>query len=120
MTKTVKRRISNFFVYIILTIIGACFLLPFLWMISTSLKSDQQIFVNPPIWFPKPAQWHNYIDAITAIPFFQYMRNTIFVSVMDVIGTLITCPIVAYGLSRLEWKGRNLPQQVQKLCTKFS
>lgn len=108
MTKTVKRRISNFFVYIILTIIGACFLLPFLWMISTSLKSDQQIFVNPPIWFPKPAQWHNYIDAITAIPFFQYMRNTIFVSVMDVIGTLITCPIVAYGLSRLEWKGRNL------------
>lgn len=108
MTKTVKRRITNLFVYIILTIIGACFLLPFVWMVSTSLKSDQQLFVNPPIWFPKPPQWHNYFDAITAIPFFKYMGNTIFVSVMDVIGTLITCPLVAYGLSRLEWKGRNL------------
>ena len=108
MTKTQIRIISNFFVYILLTILAICFLIPFVWMVSTSLKSDQQIFVNPPIWMPKPLQWHNYYDAITAIPFFKYMGNTIFIAIFDVLGTLITCPLVAYGLSRLNWKGRDL------------
>ena len=103
-----EKIISKSIIYIILTLIGICFLLPFAWMLSTSLKPDNQIFVNPPVWIPSPIQWSNYAEAVTTIPFFRYMGNTVFVACMDVIGTLLACPLVAYGLSRLEWKGRNL------------
>lgn len=105
---TKSRRIGHFFVHLVLVLIGAFFLLPFLWMLSTALKSDTQIFVNPPVLLPNPPQWQNFINASHYIPFFQYMGNTARVAVMDVLGTILACPLAAYGLSRIEWKGRNL------------
>lgn len=102
------RRIGHIVVHIVLILIGLFFLLPFFWMLSTALKSDQQLFVNPPVWIPDPIQWDNFKRAVTAIPFFKYMGNTGKVAIMDVLGTVLACPLVAYGLSRLEWKGRDL------------
>lgn len=102
------RRIGHIVVHIVLILIGLFFLLPFFWMLSTALKSDQQLFVNPPVWIPNPIQWDNFKRAVTAIPFFKYMGNTCKVAIMDVLGTVLACPLVAYGLSRLEWKGRDL------------
>ena len=102
------RRIGHIVVHIVLILIGLFFLLPFFWMLSTALKSDQQLFVNPPVWIPDPIQWDNFKRAVTAIPFFKYMGNTCKVAIMDVLGTVLACPLVAYGLSRLEWKGRDL------------
>lgn len=95
-------------VHIVLILVGLFFLLPFFWMLSTALKSDRQIFVNPPVWIPDPIMWENFGRAVTAIPFFRYMANTGWVAFMDVLGTVIACPLVAYGLSRLEWKGRDV------------
>jgi multiple sugar transport system permease protein len=103
-----KKIISNTIIYIILTVLGFFFLLPFFWMLSTSLKTDQQLFVFPQVWIPNPIQWSNYAGAVTTIPFFRYMLNTFFVAFMDVLGTVIACPLVAYGLSRIEWKGREI------------
>jgi multiple sugar transport system permease protein len=103
-----KKIISNTIIYIILTVLGFFFLLPFFWMLSTSLKTDQQLFVFPQVWIPNPIQWSNYAGAVTTIPFFRYMLNTFFVAFMDVLGTVIACPLVAYGLSRIEWKGREV------------
>lgn len=103
-----KRMLGHLAVHIVLILVGLFFLLPFFWMLSTALKSDQQIFVNPPVWIPDPVVWGNFVEAVTAIPFFKYMGNTAIVAFMDVLGTVIACPLVAYGLSRLEWKGRNL------------
>ncbi len=82
--------------------LGAFFLLPFLWMLSTALKSDQQVLASPPIWIPSPIVWSNFAKAVDYIPFFRYMGNTFFVAFMDVLGTVLICPLVAYGLSRLE------------------
>ena len=70
------RRIGHIVVHIVLILIGLFFLLPFFWMLSTALKSDQQLFVNPPVWIPDPIQWDNFKRAVTAIPFFKYMGNT--------------------------------------------
>ncbi len=103
-----KRTLGHLAVHIVLILVGLFFLLPFFWMLSTALKSDQQIFVNPPVWIPDPVVWGNFVEAVTAIPFFKYMGNTAIVAFMDVLGTVIACPLVAYGLSRLEWKGRDL------------
>lgn len=103
-----KRMLGHLAVHIVLILVGLFFLLPFFWMLSTALKSDQQIFVNPPVWIPDPVVWGNFVEAVTAIPFFKYMGKTAIVAFMDVLGTVIACPLVAYGLSRLEWKGRDL------------
>ena len=102
------RMVEHLVVHIVLIAVGLFFLLPFFWMLSTALKSDAQIFVNPPVWIPDPIKWDNFYRAVTAIPFFKYMGNTGKVAFMDVLGTIIACPLVAYGLSRLEWKGRDL------------
>lgn len=101
------KMIGHMVTHIVLVLVGLFFLLPFFWMLSTALKSDQQIFVNPPVWIPNPVMWENFAKAVTVIPFFKYMGNTCKVAFMDVLGTVLACPLVAYGLSRLEWKGRD-------------
>lgn len=103
-----QKKIGHIITHVVLIMLGLFFLLPFFWMLSTALKSDQQLFVNPPVWIPNPVKWENFERAVTAIPFFQYMGNTCKVAFMDVLGTVLACPLVAYGLSRLEWKGRNV------------
>lgn len=83
------------------------FMLPFLWMLSTSLKTDQQLFAYPPIWIPHPFNWANYPNAVTYITFFLYLRNTVFIAVTSTIGVLLSCSMVAYSLSRIDWPGRH-------------
>lgn len=93
--------------HILLFISGLSFLMPFVWMIVTSLKPATQIFVWPPTWIPRPVVWQNYVEAVTTIPFARYLGNTVYISLFNVVGILISCPLVAYGLSRIEWPGRD-------------
>ena len=83
------------------------FMFPFLWMLSTSLKSDVQLYVYPPILFPIPPTWANYPTAVTYIDFFLYLRNTLIIAVTATIGELVSCSLVAYSLARIPWRGRN-------------
>ena len=83
------------------------FLLPFLWMISTSLKPDTQFYAYPPVLIPNPLQWSNYPDTVTYIPFFLYLRNTLTIAVLATIGVLISSSLVSYSLARIPWPGRN-------------
>ena len=108
MSLKIKRIISRTLVHIILIAIGLFFLLPFFWMLSTAVKPDELLYLTPPVWLPSPMHWDNFQKASEYIPFFSYMGNSFSVAVLDVIGTIIACPLVAYGLSRLEWKGRDL------------
>jgi multiple sugar transport system permease protein len=82
------------------------FLLPFLWMLSTSLKTDEQLYAYPPVWIPNPLNWANYPNAVTYITFFLYMRNTLIIAIGATIGALISCSMVAYSLARIPWPGR--------------
>jgi len=83
------------------------FIAPFLWMVSTSLKVDTQVFSDKVEWFPRPFQWRNYPDALASFPFLLYLRNTLFVCVMTMVGTVISATLPAYGFSRLKWRGRD-------------
>jgi len=93
-----------------LILIGVCFyfIAPLLWMLITSLKDNSQVFHDPPILIPNPIRLENFVVAMVKGNFGRYLLNTIFLSSAVIVGTLITCSIVAYGFSRLEWKGRDL------------
>ncbi|MGE5221201.1 MAG: carbohydrate ABC transporter permease [Omnitrophica WOR_2 bacterium] len=94
--------------YAVLLLLGLSYLLPLYWMISSSLKDDAQVYVVPPVWIPNPAHWENFWSAWTKYPFTDYLINTVFRYALPVmVGTVLSSAIVAYGFSRLRWKGRD-------------
>ncbi|MBY0147482.1 carbohydrate ABC transporter permease [Neobacillus niacini] len=103
-----KKKVSVFSAHIVLIIASFFFMIPFIWMVSTSLKPLTQVFTFPPEWIPKPVKWSNYIDAMNYIPFFTYLKNTIIITVLSTVGAVLSCPIVAYSFAKLKWPGRNI------------
>lgn len=102
-----KKRLQSTVAHVVLIIASAFFIIPFLWMVSTSLKPLTQVFTYPPEWIPNPIQWSNYIEATGYIPFFTYLKNTVVITVLSTLGVIISSPLVAYSFAKLEWKGRN-------------
>jgi ABC-type glycerol-3-phosphate transport system permease component len=86
---------------------GLVMLLPFLWLISSSLKAPQQIYVFPPQWIPDPVRWENYVEVFTAVPVLLYARNTIIIAVFSTIGTVLSSIVAGYAFGRLRFKGRD-------------
>ncbi|NPV07788.1 MAG: carbohydrate ABC transporter permease [Anaerolineae bacterium] len=76
-------------------------------MVSTSLKTDPQVYRIPSPWIPNPARWRNYIEAMTIVPFGKFFLNTIKYAILVTIGTVLSSTLVAYGFSRVQWKGRD-------------
>ncbi|AEE97713.1 carbohydrate ABC transporter permease [Mahella australiensis] len=106
-SKKRQKLISNIIVYIVLTALGFLFLFPFLWMVTTSIKADAEIFTWPPTLIPHSFNWRNYPEALTFIPFFTYLKNTLIYCFMTVIGVVFSCTLSAYGFSRINWPERD-------------
>ncbi|MEC0169143.1 carbohydrate ABC transporter permease [Paenibacillus graminis] len=83
------------------------FIIPFVWLIRSSLMNLSQIFTMPPEWIPAPFQWSNFQRALTALPFDTFFKNTLIIVVTVLAGTVITSTIGAFGFSRIQWKGRD-------------
>ena len=94
--------------YVICSLVSVIYIFPFYWMLATSLKSDSEIFQWPPAWIPAVLRWENYPAALTYIPYWLYMKNTVIICILSVIGTLVSCTLIAYGFSRLSWPGRDV------------
>lgn len=94
--------------HLFLLAIGCIFLFPFLWLLSTSLKTPEEIFKIPPNILPEVFQWQNYKNATQAIPFFRYFLNTFLLCFITIGGQLFSAPMVAYSLAKVQWKGRNI------------
>jgi ABC-type glycerol-3-phosphate transport system permease component len=93
----------------LLILIGAVgILIPFWWMVRTSLMSMGEIFIQPIRWFPTEVLWHNYVDAWKAGPFTRYTLNSITVTFLAMTGTVISASLTAYGFARLRAPGRDL------------
>ena len=93
----------------LLIILGACLVaLPFLWMVSTSLKDIKDVFVMPPEWIPDPIVWRNYVDAWATLPFGLYFRNSATVAVTATLGHVLAASFVAFGFARLRAPGRSV------------
>ncbi len=93
--------------YAVLITLSAFFLIPLFWMISTSLKSPDELMVWPPIWIPNPIRWDNYITAFERAQFGQYVVNTLLVTIPSVIGALISNTLIGYGFGKVRWPGRD-------------
>lgn len=90
-------------------IIGALpMIFPFFWQITTSLKSPNQINQWPPNWFPWPLHFENYFDLANHVPLLRYLKNSITVVVLVVLGTVTSCSLAAYSFARIRFPGRNL------------
>ncbi len=94
-------------VYLIL-LVGACgVMLPFFWMISTSLKRPGTEFTFPIEWIPVPPRFGNYTNAWTILPFNQWLINTIRITGLSIVGHLVSCAIVGFGFARIRFPGRD-------------
>lgn len=95
--------------------LGAFFtLLPFLWMISSSLKTPAEIVRIPPVMIPETAQFSNYAEAWAAAPFGRYLINTVIVTILTTAGVLVTSVLSAFAFSRLKFPGKDLPRRKEK------
>ena len=103
-----QQRISNWITYALLALGAALVLVPFAWMISTSLTAKDQLFVYPPQVIPNPIVWRNYIDAWNALPvsFTRFTANTLFITILAMTAEIFTCSLVAYGFARFRFWGR--------------
>jgi multiple sugar transport system permease protein len=99
-------KLSRVVLYLLLYVGAAVCLVPFYWLVRSSLMDMNQIFQYPLVWIPSPFRFENYVDALTALPFGRYFLNTGIIVVSCVAGILISCSLSAYGLSRINWPGR--------------
>ena len=103
-----RRRLRQVVTYLALSLVLALFLIPFLWMIVTSLKSPEDLTAHPLSWLPQGLYLHNYPDALTIIPYMQYLGNTLLICLPNVVGTLLSCSMAAYSLACIRWPGRGI------------
>lgn len=102
--KVFARKLSA---YIFLTLGALIMVVPFIWMVSTSFKSQEQLFAWPPIWFPNPIDLSNYPEVISRINFGLYGWNTLKITLAVTIGRLVLCSMAGYGFARMKFPGRD-------------
>ncbi|RMH08978.1 MAG: carbohydrate ABC transporter permease [Armatimonadetes bacterium] len=91
----------------VILLLLALFMAPILWMLSTSLKPDNELFTEEIRWIPQRIAWENYQQALTTFPFWLYLRNTLIIAVLTAVGTVLSCLPPAYAFARMRWRGRN-------------
>lgn len=95
------------FVFVVLVMGSILFLFPLFWMLSTSLKTNEQVYRIPTVWIPNPIAWENYPNALKRIPFFLFLRNSCITSFIPVVGAVLSASLVAYSFARIRWPGRD-------------
>ncbi|MCL4857919.1 MAG: carbohydrate ABC transporter permease [Caldilineaceae bacterium] len=107
--KRTRKIIHAVVVYGLLLPGALLFILPLLWMLSTALKEPKQIFVYPPQWIPNPLKWSNFWEGWNAyLPFNLFLRNSLIITVNNIIGNLVSCCLAAYAFARLRAPGKNI------------
>ncbi len=105
---TVRKSGTQLLIYIFLLAGAVLCLVPLLWLLRSSFMATEDMFKLPLIIFPKKLKTQNYVDVFTMVPFARFYVNTIFVVVINIIGAMVSNLMIAYGLARVEFKGRKL------------
>ena len=107
-SKKANRTITMVAVYAVLIIITALMLIPFLWMLSASLKMNKDVFTFPIKWIPDNPRWKNYIDIWTKIPLLTFVKNSTKLTIIVTLLQLFTSSFAAYAFAKMNFKGKNL------------
>jgi multiple sugar transport system permease protein len=102
-----KVKLSRILLYAVLIFITGVMFVPFVWMLSASLKLDKDVFLFPIQWIPTNPRWQNYIDIWKKIPLFTFVLNTAKLTVVVTILQILTSSFAAYAFAKLEFKYRN-------------
>lgn len=103
-----KKSVFGLLFVILVLVTCVIFLAPFLVMLTTSFKTNSDAFTLPVKLLPRKWVFENYPAALSSIPYFRYMGNTIFITVFSVMGQLLVTPMIAYSLSKIRWSGSNI------------
>lgn len=107
MSHSSRIKLTNTFIFILLTIGAIAMIAPLMWMLSTSIKQKIDVFALPPVWIPDNPQWGKYLEIWTAGPLMNGIMNSIIIAVsVTVIGTL-TSSLAAFSFSKLKYPGKN-------------
>lgn len=102
------QKIRQIVTTVVLLFSAIIFLVPFVWMLSSSLKPNYEILAVPPTLWPSEPRWENYVEALTYVPFDRYALNTALIAIVTIIGHLLSCTLIAYGFARLRAPGRDV------------
>lgn len=122
------RILGGVLLHVVLIAIALTMIVPFFWMVSTSLKDFSQVFNIPPNWIPDPAVWSNYPDSLSALPFGRAYWNSFYIAAIVVASQLLTCSMAGYAFARIDFPFRDtifilflatlmIPQQVTIIPT---
>src|SRR5690606_38199914 len=100
-----SKRLLN---YTLLIVFGVLMVFPLVWMLLSSLKTTEEIFQIPITWLPSDPQWANFLGALELAPFGLYIYNSTITALFIVIFQTILSSMIAYALTQLEFKGKNL------------
>lgn len=100
--------ISKTLIYAILILITALMLIPFIWMLSASLKMNKDVFSFPIQWIPESPRWRNYVDIWTKIPLLTFVKNSAKLTIIVTLLQLFTSSFAAYAFAKMNFKGKNL------------
>ncbi|MFE6735185.1 carbohydrate ABC transporter permease [Microbacterium sp. NPDC057650] len=101
-------RVGRFFGYVALIVFAIGLLTPFAWMVLSSLKTPNEVFSIPVVWWPETFVWQNYIDIWSKSDMLTWIRNTLVLSVVVTFLQVLTGSFAAYGFSRMRFRGRDI------------
>lgn len=93
--------------YAVMIAASIVFMLPIFWLVTSSLKTQGQVFAQPPVWVPNPPQWGNYPEALRRAPLALWLRNTAIITGLAILGNIISSSLVAFSFARLRFPGKN-------------
>ncbi len=103
-----KQKATMTILYTLLVLCSLAMLVPFIWMISSSLKLDKDVFTFPIEWIPSNPRWENYEEIWTTIPLGQFLKNTAKLTIIVTFLQLLTSSFAAYAFAKLQFKGRDI------------
>ncbi|QNK56501.1 carbohydrate ABC transporter permease [Paenibacillus sp. PAMC21692] len=107
MTKTTPLPLK-IIIYLFLLVGAIVMFFPFVWMVSTSLKTSGAVAAMPPQLIPNPIDFGNFAEVWNKVNFGRYTLNSFIIVTLDMIGALLSCAIVAFGLAMFQFRGRSL------------
>ena len=108
MTFKMKRRIGHAFIHLVLIFITIVTVVPLLWMITTSLKTPDNVMRMPPQWIPNPITLDSYYKAFTVQPLMRSLINSLLIALANVFGTLLFASMAAFAFAKLRFRKKNL------------
>ena len=102
-----RRRVFEVFLYALAVGLSAMFLFPLVWALGASFKPLLEVYRFPPSFLHWPPRWENYPEAISKLPFFRFIGNTLIITTAATVGQILSASLVGYSFARLRWRGQN-------------